>query len=162
MPPFQAVLDRHGPDVLGFLRATVGPVDADDIFQETFLAALQAYPRADSRNLRAWIFTIARRKAIDEYRARARRPRPVDDPSEATRARRDGIGAGGTGPSSGEVWSAVSALPPAQRAAVALRFVGDLRYREIATALGCSEQAARRRVADAIAALRDLEAKEEP
>jgi RNA polymerase sigma factor (sigma-70 family) len=155
------VLDRHGPEVLGFLRAMVGSNDAEDLFQETFLAALEAYPRADGRNLRAWIFTIARRKAIDEHRARARRPRPVKEPAEASGASRNGVAASDPEPSAGGVWNAVTALPPAQRAAVALRFVGDLRYREIGTALGCSEQAARRRVADAMAALRELETKEE-
>ena len=158
LPPFQVVLDRHGSEVLGFLRAMVGPSDAEDCFQETFLAALRAYPRADGRNLRAWIFTIARRKAIDEHRARDRRPRPLPDPERATR--RDGAVAKGPEPSADDVWESVSALPPAQRAAVALRFVGDMRYREIAAALGCSEQAARRRVADAVATLRPPDPKE--
>src|SRR5262249_43949490 len=139
---------------MGFLRATVGPVDAEDCFQETFRAARRAYPRADGRNLRAWLFTIARRKAIDEHRERARRPKPTPDETVADRA----DGAAPRGPSADQVWETVGALPPAQRAAVALRFVGDLRYREIAAALGCSEQAARRRVADALAALRPDEA----
>ena len=35
LPPFQALIDRHGSDVLGFLVASVGPHDADDCFQET-------------------------------------------------------------------------------------------------------------------------------
>jgi RNA polymerase sigma factor (sigma-70 family) len=161
LPPFQALVDRHGPEVLGFLRATVGRNDAEDCFQETFLAALRAYPRADARNLRAWIFTIARRKAIDEHRSRVRRPRPLDDPTEAPGARVDGAATTKSPePNADEVWSAVSALPPGQRAAVALRFVGDLRYREIATALGVSEDAARRRVADAMERLRELDPEE--
>ena len=41
LPPFQELLDRHRGDVLGFLIASVGPVDAEDCFQETFLAALR-------------------------------------------------------------------------------------------------------------------------
>jgi RNA polymerase sigma factor (sigma-70 family) len=161
LPPFQALVDRHGPEVLGFLRATVGANDAEDAFQETFLAALKAYPRADGRNLRAWIFTIARRKAIDEHRSRSRRPRPLDEPTEAPGARRDGTTTSGAPePNAGEVWNAVGALPSAQRVAVALRFVGDLRYREIAAALGVTEAAARRRVADAIERLRELDPEE--
>jgi len=39
---FQALLDEHGSDVLGFLVASVGPHDAEDCFQETFIAALRA------------------------------------------------------------------------------------------------------------------------
>ena len=45
MPPFQAFLDEHRDDVYRFLVASVGPQEADDCFQETFLAALRAYPR---------------------------------------------------------------------------------------------------------------------
>src|SRR5262249_22525753 len=103
---------------MGFLRATVGPVDAEDCFQETFLAALRADPRADGRHLRAGLFAIARGRAIDEHRSRARRPKPTPDETVAARA----DGAAPRGPSADQVWEAVGALPPAQRAAVALRF----------------------------------------
>ena len=78
-PPFQALLDAHRGDVYRYLVASVGPADADDCFQETWIAALRAYPdlkRAD--NLRAWVLKIAQRKAIDSHRARARRPLPSD------------------------------------------------------------------------------------
>ena len=82
LPPFQAFLDEHLEPVGAFLRGMVGPNDAEDCLQETFLAALRAYPRAEKRNLRAWIFTIARRKAIDHHRSGARRARPVAEPEE--------------------------------------------------------------------------------
>ena len=73
LPPFQSLLDRHRGDVLGFLIASVGPQDAEDCFQETFLAALRAYPRLEHQNnLRSWLMTIAHRKAIDHHRRRAR------------------------------------------------------------------------------------------
>jgi DNA-directed RNA polymerase specialized sigma24 family protein len=48
----------------------------------------------------------------------------------------------------------VAALPTKQRGAVALRFLGDLPYVEIATALGCSEAAARQNVRAGLARLR--------
>ena len=71
IPPFQELLDEHGSDVLGFLVASVGPHDAEDCFQETFIAALRAYPRIEhARNLRSWLLTIAHRKAIDHRRER--------------------------------------------------------------------------------------------
>ena len=54
------LLDEHGSDVLGFLVASVGPHDAEDCFQETFIAALRTYPRLEhGRNLRSWLLTIA-------------------------------------------------------------------------------------------------------
>ena len=39
-------------------------------------------PRAEPRNLRAWVLTIARRKAIDHHRSRAGRAMPVAEPQE--------------------------------------------------------------------------------
>ena len=53
-----------------------------------------------------------------------------------------------------EIWAAVAALPERQRAAVALRYVGDLSHREIAAAIGCSEEASRRSLHDGLATLR--------
>ena len=79
LPPFQAFVDEHAGVIHRFLVALVGPQDAEDVLQETLIAALRAYPRlrADS-NLRAWGLAIARNKAIDSARARGRRPVPVD------------------------------------------------------------------------------------
>src|SRR5262249_41252907 len=72
LPPFQTLLDAHGRDVYRFLIASVGRLDADDCYQETWLAALRAYPALrDASNLRSWVLTIAHRKAIDHLRARA-------------------------------------------------------------------------------------------
>ena len=157
LPPFQALIDEHRCEVLGFLRAMVGVDDAEDCFQETFMAALRAYPMADASNLRAWVFTIARRKAIDHHRARARRPRPAGEPLAVA----DGLIVSGGRDLDGEVWGHVAALPDKQRAAIALRFVADLRYREIGTALDCTEAAARRSVHDGLRNLRGaVQAKE--
>jgi RNA polymerase sigma factor (sigma-70 family) len=149
-PPFQRFLDEHREPVLSFLRAVVGPDDAEDCFQETFIAALRAYEGMDGRHPRAWVMTIARRKAIDHHRSRARRPEPRGDLPEVPSA--DGFG----GVGNREIWSAVAELSHAQRTAVALRYAADLPYREIAAALDCSEEAARRRVADGLKQLRKI------
>jgi len=159
LPPFQAFLDEHLEPVRAFLRGMVGPGDAEDCLQDTFLAALRAYPRAEPRNLRAWIFTIARRKAIDHRRSRSRDAKPVANAGELI-DRRGATGAdsqdGMLGMSSrhSAIWAAVAGLPAGQRAAVVLRFAVDLRYREVGEALGTSEEAARRSVHDALKELR--------
>ncbi len=136
-PPFARFLEEHRVPVYRFLLASVGPDDADDCFQETFLSALRAYPRLrDDSNLRAWIFTIATRKAADHGRARARRAVPVEEvPERAT--------PGPEPDGEPELWAAVRALPPMQRAAVVQRYVLDLPYGDIAAALGTTEEAAR-------------------
>jgi RNA polymerase sigma factor (sigma-70 family) len=153
-PPFQAFLDEHREAVWRFLVASVGRADADDCFQETFIAALRAYPQLRSRrrehNLRAWVLTIAHRKALDTHRARARRATPVAD----TLAIADP--AAPQGPHDEELWQAVDELPERQRSAVVLRFVGDLAHREIATAIGCSEEAARRSLHEGLSNLRKV------
>jgi RNA polymerase sigma factor (sigma-70 family) len=160
LPPFQAFLDEHLEPVGAFLRGMVGPSDAEDCLQETFLAALRAYPRAERGNLRAWIFTIARRKAIDHHRSRARRARPVAEPEELadSQAGRQGRGSLdgplGMSPRHSEIWAAVGELPAGQRAAVVLRFAVDLRYREVGEAMGTSEEAARQSVHEALKKLR--------
>src|ERR1700689_3917360 len=83
LPPFQSLLDAHSRDVHRFLIASVGPMDADDCYQETWLSALRAYPRLrDASNLRSWILTIAHRKAIDHLRSRARRATPIAEIAE--------------------------------------------------------------------------------
>jgi RNA polymerase sigma factor (sigma-70 family) len=150
LPPFQAFLEEHRVAVLAFLRAIVGPSDADDCFQETFLAALRAYPRADGRNPRAWILTIAGRKAIDHQRTRSRRPQPVADPPEPRDRPPDAYDR----IDERDIWAVVAELPPKQRAAVALRFAADLPYREIGATLDCSEDAARRSVHEGLKTLR--------
>jgi RNA polymerase sigma factor (sigma-70 family) len=149
-PPFQRFLDTHRDDVWRFLVASVGRGEAEDCFQETFMAALRAYPRLrrDS-NLRAWILTIAHRKALDAHRGRGRRAIPVAEPPERP---------GGDPPPGrdDELWCAVHTLAPRQRAAVLLRFRGDLSHREIAVAVGCSEEAARRSLHDGLNRLREV------
>lgn len=145
-PPFQRLIDEHARAVASFLRGMLRAADAEDALQETYLAALRSYDRFDGRNPRAWLLTIARRKAIDLTRAERRRPLSDLDPDELA-GRADGA-------DRREVWIAVAALPPKQREAVLLRFAADLPYREIGAAMATSEAAARRNVHEAISKLR--------
>jgi RNA polymerase sigma factor (sigma-70 family) len=149
LPPFQQLLDAHGRDVHRFLISIVGRDDAEDCYQETWIAALRAYPRlTDASNLRGWVLTIAHRKAIDRIRARKREPLPVEElPERATSAR---------APSDPEerLWALVRGLPDKQRTAIGLRFVADAAYSEISAAMGTSEEAARRNVFEGLKRLR--------
>ena len=151
LPPFQRVLDEHRDEVHRFLLAAAGPNDADDCFQETFIAALRAYPRLrPGSNVHGWLLTIAHRKAIDAHRARGRRAVPV---AEVDRGGTDDPALDGSG-GDPELWARVRALPPKQRAAVVLRFVADLSHAEAAEIIGCSEDAARRSLHEGLSKLR--------
>lgn len=136
LPTFQQFLDDHAAVVHRFLAASLPADEVDDCFQETFISALRAYPKLrDDSNLRAWVLTIAARKAVDGHRARHRsRVASADVPDLVAPEppEQDPL-----------LWETVQALPAKQRAAVVLRYVNDLRYREIAQVLGCSEAAAR-------------------
>lgn len=69
---FDHVVTAHGAAVLRVCRALVGPDDADDVWAETFVSAIRAYPELpQDANVEAWLVTIARRKGIDHLRARA-------------------------------------------------------------------------------------------
>jgi RNA polymerase sigma factor (sigma-70 family) len=144
-----------------FLVATVGRGDADDCYQETWLAALRAYPRLrDASNLRSWILTVAHHKAIDHLRARRRQAVPVAEiPEQAAPASTQAVSpAASTAPppavGDDELWARVRELPGKQRAAIALRFVADAPYAEISAVMGTSEEAARRNVHEGLKRLR--------
>jgi RNA polymerase sigma factor (sigma-70 family) len=150
LPPFQALLEEHRSDVYRFLVATAGTAEADDAFQETWIAALRAYPklrRAD--NLRAWLFRIAQNKSIDAHRARRRRPVPVAAVPEGA-----AIG-GSADPDGDELWERVRRLPEKQRTAVYCRSVLAMPYDELAVLLESSEDAARRNVHEGLKRLRE-------
>lgn len=154
LPPFQELLDAHGPDVFRFLVATVGAGEADDCYQETWLSALRAYPRLRERsNLRGWILTVAHRKALDHLRAARRRAEPVGDALERVAA--ETLGASAVQDGLPEVWASVRALPPKQRTAIALRFLAGSSHAETAAVMDISEEAARRNVHEGLKRLRE-------
>lgn len=147
LPPFEWVLAEHAPAVLRFLARIAG-ADAEDCFQETMLSALRAYPALEhGTNLRGWLMTIARHKAVDSKRAAARRPIAVEEmelaAAEATDATPDH-----------DLWDQIRLLPAKQRRAVGMRFVEDRSYEEIAGAMETSQDAARRNVHEGVKKLR--------
>ena len=161
LPPFQRLLDEHGAALHRFCVAQAGPDHGPDCFQEAVLAALRAYPDLkDASNLRSWLFTIAHHKVIDHHRRR-QRVEPMADV-----AARDAA----TGPTArtalaatvpteqavadADLWGAVALLPDKQRGAIALRYLADLPYADIAAALDCTEAAARQNVRAGLTRLR--------
>jgi RNA polymerase sigma factor (sigma-70 family) len=152
LPPFQALVDAHATELYRFLAASIGPDLAEDCLQETLISALRAYPRLrHGENLRAWLYTIAHRKATDAVRRMARRPSSIG---------LDGLPPGreprqpAHEPSDDGLWRQVRSLPGKQRAAVVHRFVLDLDYRSIGQLMGTTEEAARQNVRAGLQRLR--------
>lgn len=162
---FDAAVGPWRSTVLWVCRAVLGPgPDADDAWSETFLSALRAWPRLpDDTDVEAWLVRVAHRRAVDVVRRSVREAAPsgaADDVAVLdARTPRPGGARGATGVDDDEVgdprvWDAVAALPTRQRICVAYRYLGGLRYAEIAGLAGGTEAAARRAAADGIARLR--------
>jgi RNA polymerase sigma factor (sigma-70 family) len=146
--PFEEVVSEHGPTVLRVCRAVLGTGDADDAWSDTFLSALEAYPRlpADA-NVEAWLVTIAHRKAIDLIRRSGRQPVPVAEIPphvEGVEVRYRDL----------DLAQSLAALPDKQRFAVAYHYLVGLPYREVAAIIGGTADAARRAASDGVASLR--------
>jgi RNA polymerase sigma factor (sigma-70 family) len=148
LPPFERFLREQRVPVMRFLLVAVGSDEADDVFQETFLAALRAYPRADDpAHLDRWILRIASRKAIDHHRRRATRAVAAD-------AVPDGRVEPPPTPDDA-LWRAVGDLPPKQRLAVVHRHVLDRSYADVAAIMDTTEEAARASVSAGLKRLRE-------
>jgi RNA polymerase sigma factor (sigma-70 family) len=143
VPPFERFYARHRDEVFAYLVRQLGRQLAEDAFQETFLRALRGYGRLrHGRHLRAWVFTIATRVALDERR----RPQPAAELREAWSLSRR--------PAYAELADLAGHLPPTERAAVVLRYGYDLSYRDIGAALGSNEEAARQAASSGVRRLR--------
>jgi RNA polymerase sigma factor (sigma-70 family) len=147
--PFATVVERHAAAVWRTCRALLPAHDAEDAAGDALLAALEAYPRLrPGSDVRAWLVTVAHRKAIDRLRAsmRARRLAPRVAVAAAAGAG-DGVPDERLGP-------ALASLPFKQRMAVAFHHLGGVPHAEVAARLGTTPAAARRAAADGVASLR--------
>ena len=129
---FNELVDRHQQAVRQFVRRVVGPGDADDVAQETFLAAwTQARSFRRGSAVRSWLFGIAWRKAKDLQRVGLRRGRR--DTAWLAEA---GVAAhGDTGATEYALTQALATLSVEQRAALMLCLGYGLTNEEAAEAL---------------------------
>jgi RNA polymerase sigma factor (sigma-70 family) len=149
IPPFERFYVEHRDEVLGYLRRLLGQ-RAEDAWQETFLRALRAYDRLEhGRHLRAWVFTIATRVAMDELRSKASDESSLDGNGVPEPAAPEA-----EPPAFEELEPLTGTLPPKERAAVVLRYGYDLTYAAIGDALGSSEEAARAAASSGVRRLR--------
>ena len=160
---FDAAVERHGPTVLRVCRAVLGSgPDADDAWSETFLSALRAWPDLpEDTDVQAWLVRVAHRRAVDVVRRSARTATPggaADDLAvrHARDARRVRGGRGGHGGHQDYDDDNGYSRVDDHWICVAYRYLGGLRYAEIAELAGGSEPAARRAATDGVAALRRM------
>jgi RNA polymerase sigma-70 factor, ECF subfamily len=128
---------RHAAAVLGYLRGR-GAHDAEDLTSEVFLAVFERLPTfsGDENDLRAFVFTVAHHRLVDDLRRRQRRGEPVcydaaDDRRSSRSAEQEAL----DGLSTSEVMRAIGELSQDQREVVLLRILGDLSLEQTAQAL---------------------------
>ncbi|MBP7691419.1 MAG: sigma-70 family RNA polymerase sigma factor [Anaerolineales bacterium] len=138
---FTALYDRYVGRVYGYHLSRVGaPADAQDLTAQTFLTALEALPRYRERGaFAAWLFQIARSKAMDFFRRR--RPQVSLDLIEAMPAPAEAP-LGELEP----LRALMRALPADERELLHLRYAADLKFGEIAAVTGQSEAAVKKAV----------------
>jgi RNA polymerase sigma factor (sigma-70 family) len=143
IPPFERFYEERKDELFGYLARLLGREAAEDAFQETFLRALRAYGRLEhGQHLRAWVFTIATRVALDERRRKVPAGEPVEIP------------VGDSRPAYAELEHLAGELPATERAAVVLRYGYDMSYDDIGAALGSSPEAARQAASSGVRRLR--------
>jgi RNA polymerase sigma-70 factor (ECF subfamily) len=135
-----AVLWRHlQPALLRYFQVAVPPA-AEDLAADTWLAVIRGLERfrGDEGAFGAWVFTVARHRAIDWRRQAARRPTnlvPVDQLAERS-APDDPVAQVLEGQSTQAALALVAELPPDQAEVVALRVLGGLEVTEVARIVG--------------------------
>ncbi|HWG62005.1 MAG TPA: RNA polymerase sigma factor [Streptosporangiaceae bacterium] len=142
-----AVLWRDGNYALVRYLRVIVPDAAEDVAAETWIQVIRGLPgfRGDELAWRAWLFTTARRRAIDEGRRRARRPTvPLEDLPAGTGPRSaDAADVALDNLSTEAAIALVAELPPLQAEVVLLRVVAGLDVQTVGRMVGRSPGAVR-------------------
>jgi RNA polymerase sigma-70 factor (ECF subfamily) len=123
------------------LRLTRNPADAEDLIQETYLRAYQAFHQfEEGTNLKAWLYRILTNAYISGYRKAKREPQTVSSDDSEDFSLYERLADAGATPEAAvldripeeEVRRALESLPDQFRVAVLLADVEGFSYKEIA------------------------------
>ena len=158
---FASYVAARRPALLRWARAVAGdPHSAEDLLQDSLVRVL---PRWESLRERAAADAYVRRTISRQYVSRQRQPWRRDEVASAHLPETvPDVGPGPVADPPGRLWDLVLALPPQQRAAVALRYYEQLSVAETAAVLGCSPGTVKSNTSRGIAALRRLAAHQAP
>jgi RNA polymerase sigma-70 factor (ECF subfamily) len=142
---FDALARAHERALYSHVARIIGPgADAEDVVQDALVSAWRSLPSFEGASFKAWLFRIARNRAIDHFRAQKRRAElPLEPPDDE-----GGGGSSWAEPAAGgpeltdivaghealaAVEAALALVPVEQRDALLLRDVEGFSYEEIAS-----------------------------
>jgi RNA polymerase sigma factor (sigma-70 family) len=154
----ERLLDAHGREVQAVAFLILRDLDdAADVLAETAVTAWEkARTIRDETALRPWLLRVATNRALSRRRAGARvvALNTVDEPEAADPTEPSAVRLA--------LLSGVAALPPRQRAAVALHYYADLPVEEVARAMGTSPNTVKTQLRQALGRLRAALADDSP
>jgi RNA polymerase sigma-70 factor (ECF subfamily) len=143
---FAHIYDAYAKPIYRYHHSRVGnAADAEDLTSQTFMAVIESLPRYQHRdNFTAWIFQIARNKAMDYFRGDHRHGEIeewVADPAQI-----DALEAVIWNESRARLKSLLYVLDEEERELIRLRYTAELSFVEIAQMLGRREDAVRKAI----------------
>jgi RNA polymerase sigma-70 factor (ECF subfamily) len=141
---FAILYDRYVDSVYHYLYSRVGNMpDAEDLTSQVFLTALERLPkyRHQGRFL-AWLFTIARNRAIDFFRKK--KPREWSEVSDTPDGLPDLLTRTIHTEEIHRLKLLIHVLPEEDQELIRLRFTAELTFPEIALILKSSEEAVKK------------------
>ena len=143
---FAALWRDANPALLRYLRVAAAGA-AEDVAAETWVQVVRGLPgfRGEEQAWRGWLFTIARRRALDERRRRSRHPvAPLGElPGDLEPRAEDAAGLAMENLATAAAVAAVAALPPLQAEVILLRVLAGLDTEAVARIVGRSPGAVR-------------------
>ncbi len=148
----EQIWDRYASDLLAYLQAVLcSRMDAEEALQEVFIRLVRKRRYlAQARNLRAYVFQIARHETATLVRRRRRQPK-VADPWLVAVEGRDA-----DQDLADDLAEALAVLPPEQRAVIVLKVYHEQTFHEIAETLGIPQNTAASRYRYGMEKLRGL------
>jgi RNA polymerase sigma factor (sigma-70 family) len=137
---FEVLYRDLAPVVTGYLRLH-GAAEPDDLASETFIGVFTGLAgfTGDEQALRSWVFTIAHRRLVDDWRRRSRRPKVTGEAEDL-----GGLMGGDVEDDvmlrvgTEDVHRLCAGLPDDQRSVLLLRILADLTVEQVAEVMGRS------------------------
>jgi RNA polymerase sigma-70 factor, ECF subfamily len=143
-PAFARLYDLFATPIYRYLYSRVcNQADAEDLTAQTFLTALEKLPRYRERgHFKAWLFTIARNKALDHFRKK--RSELHLDGTEIRAGQNDLLADVIQGEQIEQLSALIRSLDQKDQELLRLRYVADLSFAEMATVLGKRQDAVKK------------------